>query len=76
MGLNAVLGEKGPAQNLSPARQEDNLVEMNAKSNSEFATQTNNARVDVFVRAPESTRVVAEGENGVLALNRGLMGAF
>lgn len=76
MGLNTVLGEQGAPQNLSPARQEDNLVEMNAKANTEFLTNTNNARVDVFVRAPESTRVVGEGENGVLALNRGLMGAF
>lgn len=76
MGLNAVLGEQGPAQNLSPARQEDNLVEMNAKANTDFLTNTNNARVDVYVRAPESTRVVGESENGVLALNRGLLGAF
>lgn len=37
---------------------------------------TNNARVDINVRAPQSTTVVAEGGGGFMNINRGLAGAF
>lgn len=47
-----------------------------AQASPEFATQTNNARVDVFVRAPQSTQVVGEDNNGIMSINRGLVGAF
>jgi len=47
-----------------------------AQVNSEFMTRTNNARVDVFVKAPEGTKVIGQGENGSLGLNTGVAGAF
>jgi TP901 family phage tail tape measure protein len=47
-----------------------------AQNNSEFLTRTNNARVDVFVKAPEGTKVIGQGENGAMSLNTGMAGAF
>lgn len=44
--------------------------------NQEFLMQTNNARVDINVRAPESTFIKGESQNGVMSINRGLAGAF
>jgi len=44
--------------------------------NSEFSTRTNNARVDVHVKAPPGTKVIGQGENDSLGLNVGLAGAF
>lgn len=53
-----------------------NIQSESAKTNSEFMTRTNNARVDVFVKAPEGTKVIGQGENGSLGLNTGMAGAF
>lgn len=44
--------------------------------NGDAQTLTNNARVDINVRAPQSTTVVAEGGGGFMNINRGLAGAF
>ena len=61
---------------LMPQGAPTNALESGAQFNSEFFTQTNNARVQVDVRAPQSTIVKSESENGVLTLNRGLAGVF
>lgn len=47
-----------------------------AAGNSDFVTQTNNARVDINVRAPQSTSIVGESQGGFMSINRGLAGAF
>lgn len=47
-----------------------------AETNREFLTRTNNARVDVMVKAPEGTKVIGQGENGSMRLNTGMAGAF
>lgn len=44
--------------------------------NMEFLSRTNNARVDINVRAPQSTTIVSESEGGFVNINRGLVGAF
>lgn len=44
--------------------------------NPEFMSRTNNARVDINVRAPQSTSVISESQGGFLNINRGLAGAF
>jgi TP901 family phage tail tape measure protein len=51
-------------------------IETATKNNPELMTQTNNARVDINVRAPQSTTVVGESQGGFLNINRGLAGAF
>lgn len=51
-------------------------LETQASMNPEFQVQTNNARVDINVRAPQSTSVVSESQGGFLSINRGLVGAF
>ena len=51
-------------------------LETTEKVNREFIKQTNNARVDINVRAPKSTSIVGESEGGVLNINRGFAGAF
>lgn len=51
-------------------------LEMQSKMNPEFSTQTNNARVDINVRAPQSTTIVGESAGDFLSINRGLVGAF
>jgi TP901 family phage tail tape measure protein len=51
-------------------------LETSSKMNSEFFTQTNNARVDVMVRAPENTKIKSESQNGALNIQRGIAGAF
>lgn len=51
-------------------------LDLQAEANRDFVTQTNHARVDVNVRAPESTKVVGESEGGVLSINRGMAGVF
>lgn len=61
---------------LSPQGSPVGALEAVTKANTEFMTQTNNARVDINVRAPQSTSVVGESENGMLSINRGLVGAF
>lgn len=50
--------------------------EMKSQVNPEFSTQTNNARVTVDVRAPQSTKVRSEADGDFLSVNRGLVGAF
>lgn len=48
-----------------------------SKMNPQFSTQTNNARVDINVRAPQSTSIQSESDGGgMLSINRGLVGAF
>lgn len=64
------------ANALAPAAAPLGGLESATKANSEFFTQTNNARVDVMVRAPENTRIKSESQNGVLSIQRGLVGAF
>lgn len=44
--------------------------------NPEFSERTNNARVDINVRAPQSTSIVGESQGGFMSINRGLVGAF
>lgn len=51
-------------------------LEANSKVSQEFHQRTNNARVDVNVRAPQNTTVTSESQNGFLSINRGLSGAF
>lgn len=47
------------------------------KSNVEFKERTNNARVDVtFKNTPPGTKVVSEGQGGLLGINNGMAGAF
>ena len=47
-----------------------------SKMNPAFSTQTNNARVDINVRAPQSTTIQSESSGGMMSINRGLVGAF
>lgn len=61
---------------LMPQGAPTGALEQGVQFNSEFFTQTNNARVLVDVRAPQSTVVKGESENGALTLNRGFAGAF
>lgn len=61
---------------LMPQGQPTGALESAAQFNTDFMTQTNNARVQVDVRAPQSTVVKGESENGMLTLNRGIAGAF
>lgn len=61
---------------LMPQGAPTGAMESAAQFNTDFMTQTNNARVQVDVRAPLSTTVKGESENGVLTLNRGLAGVF
>lgn len=51
-------------------------LEAQSRANPEFSSQTNNARVDINVRAPQSTMIKSESEGGFLSINRGLAGAF
>lgn len=64
------------AKPMAPAAAPLGGLESSTKMNSEFFTQTNNARVDVTVRAPENTKIRSESQNGVLNIQRGLAGAF
>lgn len=64
------------AKSIAPAAAPLGGLESSAKMNSEFFTQTNNARVDVMVRAPENTKIKSESQNGALNIQRGLVGAF
>lgn len=61
---------------LSPQGAPLNGLENQSKANTDFMTQTNNARVDVHVRAPQSTMVSGESQNGILSINRGFAGVF
>lgn len=61
---------------LMPQGAPTGALDSQAQFNTDFFTQTNNARVQVDVRAPESTVVKGESKNGVLTLNRGLAGVF
>jgi TP901 family phage tail tape measure protein len=63
-------------KSIAPAAAPLGGLESSAKMNSEFFTQTNNARVDVMVRAPENTKIKSESQNGALNIQRGLAGAF
>lgn len=47
-----------------------------ASANSDFVSQTNNARVDINVNAPPSTKVVGESNGNFMSINRGMAGAF
>lgn len=47
-----------------------------ANMNNEFQTRTNNAHVDIHVRAPTNTTIVGESDGGFLNINRGMAGAF
>jgi TP901 family phage tail tape measure protein len=62
---------------VSPAGKDTGAAPAQAASaNSDFITQTNNARVDINVNAPQSTRVIGESQGGFLNINRGMAGAF
>lgn len=61
---------------ISPGGDATGANAQQASANSEFMTQTNNARVDINVNAPQSTRVVGESQGGFLNINRGMAGAF
>jgi TP901 family phage tail tape measure protein len=43
---------------------------------SQFASQTNNAKLDINVRAPQSTQISSEQQGGFMSINRGMAGAF
>jgi len=72
VGANANFGP----QPLLPQGQPIGGLEAKQIVNPEFAMQTNNARVDINVRAPQSTSVVSEQQGSFLNINRGLAGAF
>jgi TP901 family phage tail tape measure protein len=78
MGGDASVNVNGPKLENSPLLQTEAAggLEVGTRANRDFVQQTNNARVDLFVRAPENTKIVSEQENGFLAINRGLAGAF
>lgn len=61
---------------VAPSAPEQNLSTAAKNANPEFQTQTNNAKVLIDVRAPESTSIRSESQNGALSLNRGIVGAF
>lgn len=61
---------------LVPAGSPIGGVEARDRMNPEWVSRTNNARVDINVRAPKSTSVVAESEGGFLGIERGMAGAF
>lgn len=69
-------GENASVKPMAPSAAPLGGLEASTKMNSEFFTQTNNARVDVMVRAPENTKIKSESQNGVLNIQRGLAGAF
>jgi TP901 family phage tail tape measure protein len=75
-GGNLAATIKTEGQAIQPSGQALGALQTNAEANSEFMTQTNNARVDINVRAPQSTTVTAEGKGGFMSVNRGLVGAF
>lgn len=64
----ALSGPSGPETNAAPQAAD--------AATSQFATQTNNARVDINVRAPQSTMISSESQNGMMSINRGMAGAF
>lgn len=71
--------EGGPPQPIAPSGAEVGATRaiQNTITNEQFKTQTNNARVDVFVKAPEGTKVIGQGENGSMNLfDLGMGGAF
>lgn len=78
LGGSAEVNVNGPKLQNSPllSTQAAGGLEFGTRANRDFVQQTNNARVDLFVRAPESTKIMSEQENGFLAINRGLAGAF
>lgn len=61
---------------LGPQGAPTGALDTQSRSNSEFFTQTNNARVDINVRAPQSTTVRSESNGGFMSINRGLAGAW
>lgn len=61
---------------VSPSGKETNAAPQVAQANADFASQTNNARVDINVRAPQSTMISSEQKGGFLSINRGQAGAF
>ncbi len=63
-----LISPSGPETGAAPAQA--------ASANQDFITQTNNARVDINVNAPQSTRVIGESQGGILNINRGMAGAF
>lgn len=77
-GRNVEIGARAAfsANGLVPQGAPVGGLETQAQANPEFQVQTNNARVDINVRAPQSTSVVSESEGGFLSINRGLVGAF
>ncbi len=74
VGANGPQSANGPS--LVPQGTPLGGAAVQSQMNPEFSTQTNNARVDINVRAPESTRVVGESQGGFMSINRGLAGAF
>ncbi len=85
-GVKSLLGIETPSPEataqgvfagpLAPQGEPTGAANIGTKINQEFVSRTNNARVDINVRAPLSTSVVGESENGMLNINRGLVGAF
>lgn len=61
---------------ISPSGKETNAAPQAAQASADFATQTNNARVDINVRAPQSTMISSEQKGGFMSINRGQAGAF
>lgn len=70
---NGVLQPGGAG--LAPQGADLGGAQASSQMNGDFSTMTNNARVDINVRAPQSTTVVAEGGNDFMSINRGLVGA-
>jgi TP901 family phage tail tape measure protein len=76
INVNAKTNPLPNGQALMPQGAAVGGLEVQSKSNPEFSTQTNNARVDINVRAPQSTSVKSESQGGFLSINRGMAGAF
>lgn len=68
--LNMIPGQaaSGEATNAAPVAADAAV--------SQFATQTNNAKVDINVRAPQSTMISSEQGGSFLNINRGMAGVF
>jgi TP901 family phage tail tape measure protein len=75
-GVGATPAGAALSSNLSPQGAPLGGLETQQQANPEFSQQTNNARVDINVRAPQSTTIQSEQQGGFLSINRGMAGAF
>jgi TP901 family phage tail tape measure protein len=72
--VNQAINPKG--QSLTPQGAALGGNEAKSQVNRDFVTQTNNARLDVTVRAPQNTMVRSESNGDFMSLARGPIGIF